>query len=178
MPSAGDPINLQPNLTMLAQLAGKPGAKLSYNPSSGQFPIDENTRYQGVARFLWRVLPVGNDSVCHSFTVDWARRILVGRKSNWGISKRLPEARPITLDRHQKERIMSKVTGKIAPLQAELESYPKGQWANRIDDVMSSNERFSKYADLKIESIISTSHPKKIAPNWSGSDFVSEVLRI
>jgi hypothetical protein len=43
---------------------------------------------------------------------------------------------------------------------------------------MSSDERFSKYADLKIESIISTSHPKKIAPNWSGSDFISEVLRI
>jgi hypothetical protein len=264
MPSAGDPINLQPNLTALAQLAGKPGAKLSYNPSSGQFSIDENTWYQGAVRTLWRdsvekeeyfgepirelfaaarakpidatqalnglnalrqsytgdklrildeviedasvgtrkdepdfvslrqkysqyllfgfkqsmFLPVGNDGVCYSFTVHWARRILVGKKSNWGISKRLPEAHPITPDRDQKERIMSKVAGKIAPLQAELERYGRGQYANRIDEVISSNDQFSKYAALKIESIISTSHPKKIAPNWSGSDFMDEVLRI
>jgi Yersinia/Haemophilus virulence surface antigen len=264
MPSAGDSNNLRPNLNMLAQLAGKPGAKLSYSPGSGLFSIDENTWYQGLARSFSKdsvekeeyfgqpirelfaaartnksidatlalnglnalrqsytgdklrildeviedaslgtrkdgpdfvtlrqrysryllfgfkqsmFLPVDNEGVCYSFTVHWARRILVGNKPNWGISKKLPEAHPITLGRDQKERLISKVTGKIAPLQAELERYPMGQWANRIDEVLSSDKRFSKYADLKIESIISTSWPKPIAANWSGGAFINEVLR-
>ena len=61
-------------------------------------------------------LPVDNEGVCYSFTVHWARRILVGNKPNWGISKKLPEAHPITPDRDQKERIISKVANKISKL--------------------------------------------------------------
>jgi len=272
MPSAGDSNNLRPNLNMLAQLAGKPGAKLSYSPRSGLFSIDENKWYQGAVRALWQdsvtseeyfgrpirelfaaaraksidvtqalngldalhqsyrmkaglepgdqqklrildeviedaslgtrkdepdfvtlrqrysryvlfgfkqsmFLPADNEGVCYSFTVHWARRILVGNKPNWGISKKLPEAHSTTLGRDQKERIISKVAGKIAPLQAELQSFPRGQYANRIGELLSSDGRFSKYADLKIESLISISWPKPIAPNWSGSDFINEVLR-
>ena len=202
MPSAGHPNNLQPNLTTLAQLAGKPGAKLSYNPSSGRFSIDENTWYQGAVRTLWRdsvekeeyfgqpirelfaaarassidatqalnglqalrqsytgnklaildevledaslgtrkdhpdfiglrqkylqyllfgfkqsmFLPVGNEGVCYAFTLHWARRILAGEKPNWGISNTLDETHPVTLDRDQKERIISKVANKISKL--------------------------------------------------------------
>jgi hypothetical protein len=73
---------------------------------------------------------------------------------------------------------MKKVAGRIGPLQAELESFEKGQYANRIGAVVSSDERFKKYRDLTIEAIISTQYPKKIGPNWSGSDFINEVLKI
>jgi hypothetical protein len=43
-------------------------------------------------------LPVDNEGVCYSFTVHWARRILVGNKPNWGISKKLPPIAPYILN--------------------------------------------------------------------------------
>ena len=55
MPSPGDPINLQPNLATLAQLVKKPiGSKLSYNPSTGRFSIDEPGLIQGLIRTVYK----------------------------------------------------------------------------------------------------------------------------
>jgi hypothetical protein len=54
MPSPGGPANLEHNLVALAQLRNKAGSKLSYNPDTGRFSIDEQGFFQPLIRTLWR----------------------------------------------------------------------------------------------------------------------------
>jgi hypothetical protein len=96
-------------------------------------------------------LPESNRGVCYSFTVHWARRILLG-KANFGVSKNsLSEKNPLTLDAEQKTRIMKKVNV-IRPMHAELDRSFKGN-PSRGKEMMAlaaADERFKKYGNLDI----------------------------
>src|SRR5262245_2571729 len=51
MPAAGDALNIEPNLRTLASLGSRKGAKLSYNPTTGRFSVqDAGFFQQSVAR--------------------------------------------------------------------------------------------------------------------------------
>jgi len=227
MPSPGDPNNLQPNLTTLAQLGNKPGSKLSYDKNRGRFSIQEpgffsqslprtilkesvtseedfgapirelfaaahaenhdvtqalnglmalrqsytgeklrvlnaviedaelgvkkdpagvirlRERYQQYLKFGFAqvmFLPGSNPGVCYSFTIHWARRILIG-KTYFGEGQ-------LTLDAEEKARVMRKVDRTIRPLQAELKNWKKTAFGTAVMHLGTNDERFEKYGNL------------------------------
>ncbi len=116
-------------------------------------------------------LPETNNGVCYSFTVHWARRILLG-KANFGVSDNSPdEENPVTLDSAQKARIRRKVDV-IRPMHAELG--PTGN-KHKGNEMMAIAKKapFQKYGNLDIAGY----GPEfQIDVNTSGSDFIMKVL--
>lgn len=269
MPSPGDPANLIPNLTTLAQLSNKPGSKLAYNQTTGRFSVDEAGKLQGLLRsfspdsvtkddyfgepirelfaaarpeinvsiqpnvfanainglkslrssyandrakltvldaviedaelgmkkdpadilqlrqryqnyLLYgfaqvMLLPRSNPGVCYSFTVHWARRILIGKPS-FGVSKNAATAvHPLTLDLTQKTRMMNKVDRTIRALQAELKQWQPTNFGTAVMQEARSQQRFVKYSNLLIFSCTSDAQP--IGDTARGSEVIKAVRR-
>jgi hypothetical protein len=126
-------------------------------------------------------LPQSNAGVCYSFTVHWARRILMG-KTYFGMSNKTDiEARPSEFDRAQKARIMKKVDRHIRPLQAELQGWEIHQFgdtlmtvaAPRVDDEGETPSRFAKYGNMFV---LGVGEPQPIGADARGSQFMGAVL--
>ena len=126
-------------------------------------------------------LPESNRGVCYSFTVHWARRILL-RKANFGVSaKSLVEENPLRLNAQQKTRLMKKVDI-IRPLHAELDRQYRGISAFRgreIMDVIEGDEenRFArKYGNVFIERAMAKE--RTIDATKTGSEVMQTVVDV
>jgi Yersinia/Haemophilus virulence surface antigen len=91
-------------------------------------------------------LPASDPGVCYSFTVHWARRILMG-KTYFGKGE---EDSPLTLDAEQKARMMRKVDKAIRPLQQELKKVePSISCGSRVMQ-LAKEEPHKKYGNLNV----------------------------
>jgi len=119
--------------------------------------------------------------VCFSFTVHWARRILLG-KPNFGFSKHTGQSPPIlTLEEfpHQKRRMKQKIDRAIGP----MHKYIKTQYAHHYGEVVvdrasaGTNDPYAKYyTELAI-------YPSELevridAHNQIGSWIIDQVVQI
>lgn len=128
----------------------------------------------GLAQVMF--LPGTNPGICYSFTVHWARRILIG-KTYFGISKKNEaEVRPLTLDAGQKARIMKKVDKTIRPLQDELKNYKPSVLGSRVMDLARGKEdkRLTKYGNLFV---LDVCEDQVIGATERGSEIMSKVLQ-
>lgn len=265
MPSAADPINLDPNLATFARLEHSPqGSKLSFDNGAGRFSIQEPGVMQSLTRTFSRdtvtseaffgqpirtvfaaaypdrntdggkfasalrglkalqasytgdkraaldavisdaehglgkdstrviqlrekynrfliygfsqamFLPGTNPGVCYSFTIDWARRIILSNKDSFAASKNgLTTRSGNTLTPEQKVRMMAKVDARIRPLQAALSDYQVSGFGKALTD-LSSEPQFQKFGNLAVFTL--THHAQPIANDDSGSAVLGRVV--
>jgi hypothetical protein len=135
-------------------------------------------RYKDYLRFGFAqvmFLPESNPGVCYSFTVHWARRILMNR-TYFGMRKHhLSEVRPSTLDLEEKKRIMKKVDRTIRPLEAELKTWQKSAFGTAVMHLGSNDARFEKYGNLRV---FQAGNERPIGPTARGSEVMDMVLQI
>ncbi|MDQ6433530.1 YopT-type cysteine protease domain-containing protein [Mesorhizobium sp. LHD-90] len=119
-------------------------------------------------------LPESNSGVCYSFTVHWARRILMG-KANFGIRKNQPAVHPLTLDKAEKKRMMKKVDSTIRDMQSDLKQWRPNQFGTAVKQVATDNQKLAKYSSLNIYSC--SNDPQLIDDTASGSEVIKAVRR-
>jgi Yersinia/Haemophilus virulence surface antigen len=124
-------------------------------------------------------LPESEAGVCYSFTVHWARRILMG-KTSFGVSKKGKFEGYSTLSHFQKERIMRKVD-RIRPLHAALKEYIRvpRKGVNAPGDavmqlVKEPDGPFWEYGDIEVGNAMA--RPQNITADARGSDVIEAVL--
>jgi hypothetical protein len=121
-------------------------------------------------------LPETNPGVCYSFTIEWARRIILSNKESFAASENGP-AIPSgnTLTPQQKVRMMAKVDSRIRPLQAEFGGWDVSNFGTLLAGLSrSDNVQFQKYGNLAVFPL--TNHPQPIAPDDKGSAVLGHVL--
>jgi hypothetical protein len=117
--------------------------------------------------------------VCFSFTVHWARRILLG-KPNFGFSKHTGQSPPIlTLEDVQKRRMKQKIDRAIAPMHKYIKTQRAKHYGEVVVDIASAgtNDRYAKYyTEL---AIYPSEHEVPIdAHNQIGSWIINQVVQI
>jgi hypothetical protein len=124
----------------------------------------------GLAQAMF--LPQSNSGVCYSFTVHWARRILMG-KASFSDS----EFHPTQLGPRDKERIMKKVDRWIRPMQAELKDWEMSQFGTTVMHLgrAEGDTRFHIYGKMFV---LSVTDRHLIAADARGSQVMRAVLDV